>query len=660
MLKRIAIFAAAVCAAAGAAAQQQPRADAPALFGAREKIEQMAISPDGRRIVYLTPMAGRGTAIVVQALDGEPRVITRASGDPDRVSSCRFVTDDRLVCRVHLMTTVDNFLLPIQRLFAIDADGGNLRQLGQRNTGNEARFRQFDGSVIDWLPGSNGEVLIMREYIPDGGGTAETRQVRRENGLGVDRVDVRTLRADRIERPDERASLFMSDGRGSVRIKGVRAVQGGTGQIRSRISYFYRVQGSDAWRPFSTVDEETGADFAPIGVDPDLNVAYSLRKLNGRYALYRVKLDGTLASELVYAHERVDIDDVVRVSHGTRIVGVTFAEDRRRVVYFDPEWARLHSDLARAIPNLPLIDIVSSSADGQRMLIHAGSDNDPGRYFMFDRSTRNLAEIIPARPELENVRLANVRSVSYPAADGTRIPAYLTLPPGREARGLPAVVLPHGGPSARDEWGFDWLAQFLANQGYAVLQPNYRGSAGFGDAWMQSNGFRGWRTSIGDVAAGARWLSAEGIADASKLAIVGWSYGGYAALQAGATEPDLFRAIVAIAPVVDLQQLRDDYRNYTSGSLVERFIGTGTHVSEGSPLQNVRRIAAPVLLFHGDRDLNVRVVHARRMHAALRDAGKQSELTIFDGLEHDLADSTARTQMLTRIGAFLRERIGAR
>ena len=659
MLKKFAIFAAALCAAAGAVAQQQSRPDAPALFGARAKIEQMAISPDGRRIVYLTPLAGRGTAVVVQALDGEPRVITRASGAPDRVNWCRFVTNERLVCRVHLMTTIDNYLVPVQRLFAIDADGGNLRQLGQRNTGNEARVRTWDGSVIDWLPGSDGQVLMMRDYIPDGGGTAETRQVRRESGLGVDRVNVRNLQAARIERPDDRASLFMSDGRGNVRIKGVRDVQGSTGQMRSRIAYFYRTPDSDSWRPFSTVDE-TGADFAPVGVDPELNVAYALRKLNGRYALYRVKLDGTLASELVYAHDRVDVDDVVRVSHGTRIVGVTFAEDRRRVVYFDRDWARLHSDLARAIPNLPLIDIVSSSADGQRMLIHAGSDNDPGRYFLFDRSTRNLAEIVPARPELENVRLANVRSVTYPAADGTRIPAYLTLPPGREARGLPAVVLPHGGPSARDEWGFDWLAQFLANQGYAVLQPNYRGSAGFGDAWMQQNGFRGWRTSIGDVAAGGRWLAAEGIADASKLAIVGWSYGGYAALQAGATEPDLFKAIVAIAPVVDLQQLREDNRGYTNAALVERFIGTGPHVTEGSPLQNVRRISAPVLLVHGDRDLNVRVVHARRMHDALRDAGKQSELLIFDGLEHDLADSNARTQMLTRIAALLRERIGGR
>jgi dipeptidyl aminopeptidase/acylaminoacyl peptidase len=248
--------------------------------------------------------------------------------------------------------------------------------------------------------------------------------------------------------------------------------------------------------------------------------------------------------------------------------------------------------------------------------------------------------------------------VTYPAADGVSIPAYLTLPPGREGRNLPAVVLPHGGPAARDEWGFDWLAQYLANQGYAVLQPNYRGSAGYGEQWLQQNGFRSWRTSIGDITAGARWLASEGIADANRLAILGWSYGGYAALQSGVTEPGLFKAIVAIAPVTDLQQAKDDFRDYTSARVNADYIGSGPHIAEGSPLRHVEAIIAPVLLFHGDRDLNVPAIHSRRMNDALRRAGRSSELVMFEGLEHDLDDSTIRTQMLQRIGAFLSSHLG--
>jgi dipeptidyl aminopeptidase/acylaminoacyl peptidase len=398
----------------------------------------------------------------------------------------------------------------------------------------------------------------------------------------------------------------------------------------------------------------------PIAIDSANNAAFVFKKLDGRYAVYRVKLDGTMATELVYANPHVDVDDLAYVNRGARAIGVTFTEERTQRIYFDPEFSALARSLARAIPTLPLIDFMETSTDGTRILVHAGSDTDAGRYYVFDRTARSLNEILMVRPQLEHVAGATVRAVSYPAADGTQVPAYLTLPPGGSGRGLPTVILPHGGPQSRDAWGFDWLPQYLAHLGYAVLQANFRGSGGFGDQWLQQNGFRGWRTSIGDINAGARWLAAQGIGDPNRMAILGWSYGGYAALQAAATEPTLFKAVVAIAPVTDLQQAKDDFRAYTSSSNVSDYIGTGPHVAEGSPLRNAASITAPVLLFHGDRDLNVNVIHSRRMDEALRGAGKVSELTIFPGLEHDLADSQARVRMLTRIGAFLASAIGGR
>ncbi len=238
--------------------------------------------------------------------------------------------------------------------------------------------------------------------------------------------------------------------------------------------------------------------------------------------------------------------------------------------------------------------------------------------------------------------------------DGTAIPGYLTLPPGKaETRGLPAVILPHGGPSARDEWGFDWIAQFLAHRGFAVLQPNYRGSAGFGDEWLKENGFKSWRTSIGDVVDAARWLVAEGIADPDKVSIVGWSYGGYAALQAGVIEPQRFKAIVAIAPVTDLAQLKLEARDYSNAKLIEEEIGSGAHIEQGSPQRNVEKLQAPVLMFHGDLDINVNIAQARNMDAKLRAAGKASTLVEYEGLDHSLVDSNVRAQMLDRIAAFL-------
>jgi dipeptidyl aminopeptidase/acylaminoacyl peptidase len=659
----VVLFAAsAVSASAQQPAQQpaQPAADPSQLFGVRESVQQIDISPDGLRVVFLQPGPGRTTGIYVHELasSSEPRLVVHSDGDPERFRWCNFVTNDRLICQIGGMVNANGMLIPFSRLISMDLDGRNLTRLGQAASAYDARVRQFDGSVLDWSGGEAGSILMIRDIVPEQRG-AGTRLARAGDGLAVDRVDVRTLRTQRVEQPNSHAEDYISDGRGNVRIMSTLE-QRSDGQAGTRITYLYRTAASRDWRAFSIYDAATGTGMYPVAVDAQLDAAYVLQKLDGRYALYRVKLDGSLATELVHANDRVDVDGVVWASRRTRVIGVTFADEQQRVVYFDSAYATLARSLARSIPTLPMIDFGATSADGNRVLVHAGADNDAGRYYLYDRTARNLNEILAVRPQLEGTPLASVRSVTYPAADGTPIPAYLTLPPGREtARGLPAVILPHGGPSSRDVWGFDWLAQYLANRGYAVLQANYRGSAGYGDRWLQRNGFQSWRTSIGDIDAGARWLAAQGIGDPARMAILGWSYGGYAALQAGATEPGLYKAIVAIAPVTDLQQIKDDARNYTSARNVAEYIGSGPHIAQGSPLRNAAAITAPVLLFHGDRDLNVSVTHSRRMNEALRGAGKRSELVEFRGLEHDLADSAVRQQMLERIGTFLQAALGA-
>lgn len=660
-------FTVALLAASAASAQQaaapppQPAADLATMYGARENVEHLDISPDGSRVVFLQPGPGRETVAFVYELagGGAVREVARSSGSPERLRWCNFAANDRLVCRVMAMDASATFLIPFYRLISIDLQGGNPLLLGEQRSLDDARIRQNDGSIIDWLGGAEGVVLMAREYVPEAGRVG-SRVNRTADGLAVDRLDVRTGRSTRIEAPNRRAGAYISDGRGTVRIMSTPRVRGSTGLAGSRIDHFYRPRGGGDWRPLGSHDGLTGEGLIPLAVDAALDSAYVLRKLNGRFALYRVKLDESLASELVYANEQVDVDNVVFANRGARVIGVTFADERRRIVYFDNDYAGIARTLARAMPNLPLIDFGSTSSDGNKVLVHAGSDTDAGRYFVYDRATRSLNELLLARPPLEGRPAANVTAVSYPAADGVQVPAYLTLPPGRsDARGLPVVIFPHGGPAARDEWGFDWIAQYFASQGYAVLQPNYRGSAGYGDAWLQRNGFQGWRVSIGDITAGARWLAARG-ADANRMAIAGWSYGGYAALQAAVVEPDMFKAVVAIAPVTDLQQAKEDFRHYAASRNVIEYIGSGPHVAEGSPARHARAITAPVLLFHGDRDLNVNVIHSRQMDSALRGAGKRSELTVFPGLEHDLADSAARVQMLQRIGAFLQANLGPR
>jgi dipeptidyl aminopeptidase/acylaminoacyl peptidase len=362
---------------------------------------------------------------------------------------------------------------------------------------------------------------------------------------------------------------------------------------------------------------------------------------------------------MVFSRPDVDVDGLIRIGRKQRVVGVSYATDRRHISYFDPAIAKIAASLGKALPQTPSIAIVDASEDENRLLVRADGDTDPGRYFVFDRAARKLEQLILSRPELANVPLATVKSVEVRAADGTIIPAFLTLPPGSSGKGLPAIVMPHGGPEARDEWGFDWYAQYYANRGFAVLQPNFRGSSGYGDAWFQKNGFQGWRTAIGDVVDSGKWLVTQGIADPNRLGIVGWSYGGYAALQSGVVAPDLFKSIVAVAPVTDLGMLKAQYDGRGDKYLARDFIGSGADVIEnGSPARQASKIKAPVLMFHGAVDGNVEIEESKAMESRLRAAGKSVRLVTYPALDHGLPDSTARADMLRQSDAFLRETMG--
>jgi dienelactone hydrolase len=637
-----------------------PPADTSAAFGAREGVLDVALSPSGAKIAFIAPGPGRATILYTGSTAGgaAPRRALSADGKPERLTDCGWVSEKRLVCTVFftVLTPVPGQPAGVTRVLAVDEDGGNLKLLSRRATSADHYVALGGGEVIDWLPGTENDVLMGREYVPSS--RQGSNFVDRREGYGVDRIDTTSLSARTVEPPRRHATDYISDGRGNVRIMAVTDVAGATGYDSGRINFHYRSADGGGWKDLGTYNQLEEEGFYPLAVDPDLNLAYGYRRTGGRRVLNSLALDGSGRETLVFAHPEVDVGRLVRIGRSGRVVGIAYATEKTEAVYFDKSLAGLGRALSRALPGLPLIRFVDSSADEGKLLLWAGSDTDPGRYYLYDKASKRLNELMLARPELEDVPLAAMKPVTYKAADGTMVPAYLTLPAGSSGRQLPAIVLPHGGPSARDEWGFDWLPQYFASRGFAVLQPNYRGSAGYGDAWYQRNGFQSWRVAIGDVADAGRWLVSEGIADPARLAILGWSYGGYAALQANVLDPDLFKAAVAIAPVTDLATLRQDSKYWASSRIVRDFVGSGPHVREGSPAQNAARIKAPVLLFHGDMDRNVGIRQSRLMKDRLADAGVRSELIVYDDLDHGLDDSQARADMLRRADAFLRDALG--
>lgn len=639
---------------------QETGATLAARFGALEAFRDLSLSPDGTRIAAVVPYDGGAFLAMIEPAEGVVappiKAVMRAPADKGMLSGCNWSTQSRLVCSMRYVVRDVDYLLGFSRNLAIDADGGRPALLTMRDSLRALGVMQFGGEILDLDVGNKpGVVLMSRQFVPEF--TTGSRVASDAEGLGVEEVDTITLKRTVVENARFDAADYITDGHGNVRIMATQPVAS-TGYLRNKLGYMYRPQGERGWQPLSTSTVLTTTGFEPIAVDATTNRVFGFETKDGTIGLYTVALDGTGKKDLVLARPDVDVDRLIRIGRDNRVVGASYATDRRTVEFFDPYLKKLGAALGKALPDAPLVNFVDASAGETRLLLVAASDKDPGMVYLFDKATRKLNQVGPVRPQLEGMKLAEMKPVEFPAADGTSVPAYLTLPVGSQGKNLPAIIMPHGGPSARDEWGFDWLVQFYAARGYAVIQPNYRGSSGYGAEWFNKNGFQSWKTAIGDVNDAGKWLVAQGIAAPSKLAIFGWSYGGYAALQSAVLDADLFKAIVAVAPVTDLEMLRAEKDKFTNGGIVRTQLGTGDHLRSGSPAQNVGVFKAPVLMFHGDMDQNVDVRESRVMADRLRGAKKQVTYVEFPGLDHSLTNAAARTRLLQESDAFLRKSLG--
>lgn len=647
---------AAGCAAMAAQAVCAAPNDAAVRFGARDNVLGVSISPDGKSLAILQPNGARGAMLSIARVDGSVPIKTILSSDakPQRLRNCRWATNERLVCTITMIDLVYAKMVEGSRLLAINADGSGMKELSARSSERSLGVALGGGSVIDWLgDDKDGSVLMQRWFIPET--TTGSIMTQNRQGLGVERVNLRTMTRMTIEAPNAVANGFLTDGHGNVRIMAIAPVNT-SGQSKDRSDFRYRKKGSREWLPLGSVaySNYRSKGFVPLAIDPDLDVVYGLDAANGRTALYKIALDGSLKKELVFARPDADIDQVTQIGRQDRVVGASWVTDKRQTAMFDPALKTFTAALSKALPNTPNVSLVDASADERQLVLFASSDNDPGRFYLYDRTTKHLGEILPDRPLLAQTPLATMTPIRYPASDGTMVPAYLTLPPGSTGKNIPAIVLPHGGPTYRDEWNFDWLPQYFANRGYVVLQPEYRGSSGYGEEWFANNGFRSWRSSIADVNDAGRWLVKAGIADPAKLAIVGWSYGGYAALQSSVLDPALFKAIVAVAPVTDLRLLREEWTGNSTSESINAILGDAALAQEASPARHADRFGAPVLLFHGDIDQNVAIGESRLMASRLKSAGKAVDLIEYKGLDHQLDDSVVRADMLDRADTFLR------
>lgn len=384
--------------------------------------------------------------------------------------------------------------------------------------------------------------------------------------------------------------------------------------------------------------------------------------------MYEMSLaDGTLTGPL-RSRGNAEIEGIIRDENKV-VVGVSYSGLYPSYDIFDEE---LNKNLKAAINALPdaAVSLASWSDDWSKILLYAEGGKQPGRYMLFDRTAKKLSQVARSRPEIKAEEVGEVVTIEYKARDGLPIPALITWPAGvpvDQRKNLPMIVMPHGGPESYDSVGFDWLAQFLANEGYVVLQPNFRGSGGFGATFAQA-GYKQWgRKMQDDVTDGAKALMTMGWADPNRTCILGWSYGGYAALAGGALTPDLYKCVVAIAGVSDLRSMlgwekRERGANSTAFAYWTNVIGDidqdADAIEAVSPYRLAKNFKAPVLLIHGGDDLTVPERQSDMMDQALKAAGKPVTYMRIGKDDHNLVAIDSRNKALTAIGEFLKMHIG--
>jgi dipeptidyl aminopeptidase/acylaminoacyl peptidase len=373
----------------------------------------------------------------------------------------------------------------------------------------------------------------------------------------------------------------------------------------------------------------------------------------GMSSVFEYDLTTQAEVRAVYIPGSGEVEDATVSRDGATLLGVTTSALKGGVHWFDPDLAQLQARLDQALPNATA-SIESISDDRTRLLVRTASADAPGAINLFTTADSGLHRLAYVNEQIADQHLAPVKVVSYQARDGLTIEALLTLPVGRGSSLLPLVVMPHGGPWAQDTLDYDYWQQFLANRGYVVLQPNFRGSTGYGTDFLRKGDDQLGLRMQDDITDGVQWAIAQGIVDPTRVCIVGASYGGYAAMWGIAKDPDLYRCAVSIAGVASLRREVDDFgSDLHAGRNTDSWKRMTPDFDAVSPINATERIKTPLLLIHGQKDVTVSPDQSSKMYNRMKKAGKNVELLLLPMADHYYSRQADRIALLSAIEKFL-------
>lgn len=596
-------------------------------------VEGARLSPDGLWIAGQFAVNGSQRIVVISPFDSNS-LNQAALPDDVEVRSMQWVGNDNLLIRIMAIRPLDGGdRAYISRVVALNRKTEKFTKLMWELGGQDAAdvlWVPKDGSTRILLGGQN-SIYMGDDFWP-----------------AVYSVDVTNGRHTTEANPRAEVLDWIADTSGVVRaaISNDRA--------KGTRTLLYRGKKGSA---FDRKDRRAFDDLeVPVMIRANENKMLVLRPgTDGRDALVEIDGDsGAVLQTLYQAEPGVDIEGVRYDDSGNEILGVYLGGAAPDPLHWlDPALGELQKAFEKSL-NGRRARIVSLSADRQRMLVRVDKPDEAGRLYYFDTADGNLHLFANLNSATNGTRAGKMEKVHYKARDGLEIEAIMTTPPGRDAKNLPVVILPHGGPWAHDTMDWDYWAQFIASRGYLVIQPNFRGSTGYGEAFLKKGEGQLGLAMQDDVNDALAWAAKQGMANPKRACVVGASYGGYVAMWGAARDPDMWKCSISIAGVANLRREVNDFGDLLFGKRYrEQWQKMTPDFPAVSPINHIDAIKVPMLLIHGKKDLTVDHAQSQSMFNKMKSAGKNVEFVSLPKADHYFTREPDRLALLSAIEAFL-------
>jgi dipeptidyl aminopeptidase/acylaminoacyl peptidase len=616
------------------------------------------LSPDGRSLaVKIGGNGHRDLLAVIDLATGVNKIVANfRDADVDHVE---WVNDERLIFDTTDKTIGQGDIRYGPGLYAVSRDGGKVRQLAKHN-------KPFitDGSGQDLLPWHT--FLLQQRGAQNSPSVYVANYNISDTGfiLSIDLLRLNTItgRATEVDGP-AKVQRWLLDERGEPRLALVKK--------EGKASWLVRE--GDNWRELVSFDAYTGGEgaFMPLGFGADGKLYVRSSKGRDTDALFTYDLaTGSLGKAPLVEVKGYDFSGAL-IASDDKVLGVRVLADANTTLWYDPAMKALQAKVDALLPGTVNMITPPRRPAAPWVLVQAYSDLQPKVTLVYNTETGTLKKVGESHPQIKPAQMGDQEVVRYTARDGLQIPGWLTLPSGAKRNGhLPLVVLVHGGPYVRGgEWGWRPDSQFLASRGYAVLEPEYRGSTGYGGKHFRA-GWKQWGLGMqNDIADGAKWAIAEGIADPKRICIAGASYGGYATLMGLINDPDLFKCGIDWVGVTDIGLLYtgtwwrssdtpEDYKRFGMPTLIGDLKADADQLKATSPLAQAARIKQPLLLAYGGADRRVPIFHGRKFYDAVKATNSQVEWIEYEEEGHGWALPKNRIDFWGRVEKFLDKQIG--